>query len=50
MEEDLFEISKSLSHIKETGMYDVDKYCCSLLHLTNQLEYFYCNLVPKGIG
>lgn len=50
MNEDLYEISKSLSHIKETGMYDVDKYCCSLLHLTNQLEYFYCNLVPKGTG
>ncbi len=50
MNEDLFEISKSLSHIKETGMYDVEKYCCSLLHLTNQLEYFYCNLVPNGSG
>ena len=48
--ENLYEISKSLHHIQETGIYDVDKYCCSLLHLTNQLEYFYCHLVPKGSG
>ncbi len=47
---DLYEISKSLANIKETGMYDVEKYCCSLLHLTSQLEYFYCHLVPKGSG
>ncbi len=47
-ENDLYEIGKSLSHLEKTGMYDVDKYCCSLLHLTSQLEYFYCNLVPRG--
>lgn len=44
----LMEISKSLEHIEKTGVYDVDKYTCSLLHLTNQLEYFYCDLVAKG--
>ena len=48
--DDLFEIAKSLSNIEKTGMYDVEKYSCSLLHLTNQLEYFYCHLVPKGTG
>jgi len=48
--DDLFEIGRSLANIEKTGMYDVTKYSCSLLHLTNQLEYFYCNLVPKGTG
>lgn len=48
--DDLFEIGKSLDHIEKTGMYDVEKYCCSLKHLTSQLEYFYCHLVPNGTG
>lgn len=46
--EDLFEVGKSLSNIEKTGNYDVEKYCCSIKHLTNQLEYFYCHLVPEG--
>lgn len=46
--EDLFEVGKSLSNIEKTGIYDVEKYCCSIKHLTNQLEYFYCHLVPEG--
>lgn len=48
--EDLCQIAESLDHIKKTGMYDVEKYCCSLKHLTSQLEYFYCQLVPNGTG
>lgn len=46
--EDLNEVTKSLVNIEKTGIYDVEKYCCSLKHLTNQLEYFYCHLVPEG--
>ena len=46
--EDLYEVGKSLSNIEKTGIYDVEKYCCSIKHLTNQLEYFYCHLVPEG--
>ena len=46
--EDLFEVGKALTNIEKTGIYDVEKYCCSIKHLTNQLEYFYCHLVPKG--
>lgn len=48
--DDLFEVGKSLTNIERTGMYDVEKYSCSIKHLTNQLEYFYCYLVPKGDG
>ena len=48
--DDLFEIGRSLDHIEKTGMYDVEKYSCSLKHLTSQLEYFYCHLVPNGTG
>ena len=46
--EDLYEVGKSLSNIEKTGVYDVEKYCCSIKHLTCQLEYFYCHLVPEG--
>lgn len=46
--ENLIEISKSLENLEETGIYDVEKYSCSLKHLTNQLEYFYCHLVKEG--
>ena len=46
----LLEIEKSLNNLEKTGLYDTSKYSHSLLHLTNQLEYFYCNLVPKGTG
>ena len=45
--ENLIEISKSLENLEETGIYDVEKYSCSLKHLTNQLEYFYCHLVKE---
>ena len=46
--DNLAEISKSLENLEETGIYDVEKYSCSLKHLTNQLEYFYCHLVKDG--
>jgi len=46
--DDLFEVGRSLANIEKTGMYDVEKYSCSIKHLTNQLEYFYCHLVPKS--
>ena len=46
----LLEISKSLENLEKTGIYDVEKYSCSLMHLTNQLEYFYCHLVQEGNG
>ena len=46
--ENLIEISKSLENLEETGIYDVEKYSCSLKHLTNQLEYFYCHLVKEN--
>ena len=45
--DNLVEISKSLENLEETGIYDVEKYSCSLKHLTNQLEYFYCHLVKE---
>ena len=48
VQENLLEISKSLENLEETGIYDVEKYSCSLKHLTNQLEYFYCHLVKEG--
>ena len=48
VQENLIEISKSLENLEETGIYDVEKYSCSLKHLTNQLEYFYCHLVKDG--
>lgn len=38
--DNLVEISKSLENLEETGIYDVEKYSCSLKHLTNQLEIF----------
>ena len=46
--DNLVEISKSLENLEETGIYDVEKYSCSLKHLTNQLEYFYCHLVKEN--
>ena len=48
VQENLYQIRESLNKLDQSGMYDVEKYSCSLLHLTNQLEYFYCHLVPKG--
>ncbi len=46
----LREISKSLENLEKTGIYDVEKYSHSLLHLTSQLEYFYCHLVKDSGG
>lgn len=48
IDNNLADLSKSLNNIKQSGHYDVEKYCFSLVHLTQQLEYFYCYLVPKG--
>lgn len=42
------QLYKSLNKLSQTGIYDVEKYTCSLVHQTNQLEYFYCNLVHDG--
>lgn len=44
----LLEISKSIKHLQESGDYDVEKYSHSLMHLTSQLEYFYCHLVKDS--
>ena len=44
-EENVNEVIKSLDHLRESGVYDVDKLTYSLVHLTSQLEFFYCNLV-----
>ena len=41
------QINKSLNKLSQTGIYDVEKYTCSLVHQTNQLEYFYCQLVEE---
>lgn len=46
----LSSIEKSLYSLEKTGLYDAEKYSCSIKHLTDQLEYFYCYLVPKGDG
>lgn len=45
--DNLLQISKSLENLQATGLYDVEKYSCSLKHLTTQLEYFYCHLVKE---
>lgn len=50
VQSNLLEIEKSLEKLEETGIYDVEKYSHSLLHLTSQLEYFYCHLVKEGSG
>lgn len=50
IQSNLVEIEKSLEKLEETGIYDVEKYSHSLLHLTSQLEYFYCHLVKEGNG
>ncbi|MCR1960745.1 hypothetical protein CWE04_05135 [Thomasclavelia cocleata] len=41
----LIEMKESLDQLEKSGLYDVEKFSCSLKHLTSQLEYFYCNLV-----
>ncbi|WP_249029906.1 hypothetical protein [Tannockella kyphosi] len=46
----LLEIEKSLCNLEKTGVYDVEKFGHSLIHLTSQLEYFYCHLVKDGKG
>lgn len=50
VEENIAELVKSLKNLEETGLYDVEKYSCSLLHQTIQLEYFYCHLVRNNDG
>ncbi len=45
---DLKVIEQSLNKLSKTGIYDVEKFGYSLVHLTSQLEYFYCNLVKAG--
>lgn len=48
VEENIKEIKKSLKSLEKTELYDVEKYSCSLLHQTKQLEYFYCHLVKDN--
>jgi hypothetical protein len=48
--EELYEVGELLNKLSKTGDYDVKKYCCSLRHMTSQLEYFYCHLVPECGG
>lgn len=45
--ENMKKIAESLKNLQETGLYDVEKYTCSLVHQTSQLEYFYCHLVKE---
>lgn len=45
VEDNIKEMQKSLKCLERTKIYDVEKYTCSLLHQTKQLEYFYCHLV-----
>lgn len=48
VQSNLLQMSKSLQNLEKSGIYDVEKYSCALLHQTNQLEYFYCHLVKDG--
>lgn len=48
IQSNLLEMNKSLKRLEQSGMYDVEKYSYALLHQTNQLEYFYCQLVKGG--
>jgi hypothetical protein len=50
VQNNLLEIEKALERLEESGMYDVEKYSHSLMHLTSQLEYFYCHLVKDSGG
>lgn len=50
VQNNLLEIEKSLERLSKSGVYDVEKYSHSLMHLTSQLEYFYCRLVKDGGG
>ncbi len=50
IQNNLLEIERSLSNLEKTGVYDVEKFGHSLIHLTSQLEYFYCHLVKEGKG
>lgn len=45
VEKNMNEMKKSLKCLEKAKIYDVEKYTCSLLHQTKQLEYFYCHLV-----
>jgi len=48
IKDNITKMEKSLENLEETGIYDVEKYCYSLLHQTRQLEYFYCHLVKEN--
>lgn len=50
IESNLTEVKKSLIKLEKAGTYDVEKLGHSLIHLTSQLEYFYCHLVKEGSG
>ena len=47
VKENIEEIVKAMENLEKTQLYDVEKYTCSLLHQTLELEYFYCHLVKE---
>lgn len=48
VKENIEEIIKAMGNLEKTQLYDVEKYTCSLLHQTSQLEFFYCHLVKEN--
>lgn len=50
IDSNLLEVKKSLHKLEKEGSYDVEKLGHSLMHLTSQLEYFYCHLVKEYGG
>ncbi len=47
---DLYGMSESLNRLKKSQSYDVNKLVFSLKHLVGQLEYYYCDFLPKNQG
>ena len=43
----LKQIEKTLDKLEKKSDYDVEKFGHSLIHLTSQLEYFYCHLARQ---
>ncbi len=48
IETDLKIVQNSLNKLCKAGNYDVEKFGYSLVHLTSQLEYFYCHLAKNN--
>ena len=45
---DFYDMSESLNRLKKSQSYDVNKLVYSLKHLVGQLEYYYCDFLPKS--